>query len=145
MRSLQIEDWLDDLTEFPASLVSWACKEWRQSQTRRPMPAEIRKLCVERDQQARDRRKPHRERDSRAESEALAAHQAYRRRYQEAAEARELWAKQCGCVSFTHAMTIGLLNAAKHGGRYVPSETVAAPLHAATPARAAELLKLGQR
>jgi hypothetical protein len=41
------EDWMTDLREFGAEIVSKACGEWRRSQTRRPTIAEIRKLCIE--------------------------------------------------------------------------------------------------
>ena len=40
------EDWLEDLTEFPAAVVAAACREWRRTQPRRPTPADIRAICV---------------------------------------------------------------------------------------------------
>ena len=40
------EDWLEDLGEFPAEVVEAACREWRQTQSRRPTPADIRTLCI---------------------------------------------------------------------------------------------------
>jgi hypothetical protein len=43
-RQVQIEDWLQDLGEFPSALVESACRHWRQNETRRPTPAEIRKI-----------------------------------------------------------------------------------------------------
>ncbi len=46
-RKLQMNDWLDDLSPFPAMFVAEACKDWRQTQTRRPTPAEILKLTRE--------------------------------------------------------------------------------------------------
>lgn len=39
-------DWLEDLREFPLAMVENACREWRQTQSRRPTPADIRKLCI---------------------------------------------------------------------------------------------------
>lgn len=40
-------DWLDDLSEFPAMIVAEACKRWRQGNTRRPTPGDIRLACIE--------------------------------------------------------------------------------------------------
>lgn len=40
------EDWLEDLREFGPEIVERACREWRQTQSRRPTPADIRKLCI---------------------------------------------------------------------------------------------------
>jgi hypothetical protein len=37
------------------------------------------------------------------------------RQVEEAAEARELWARACGCSSFEQAMALGLANVAKRG------------------------------
>jgi hypothetical protein len=51
-RQAQVEDWIDDLAEFGSGVVQEACAEWRRSETRRPLPADIRRLCVE----ERDRR-----------------------------------------------------------------------------------------
>ena len=51
-RQAQVEDWIDDLVEFGSGVVQEACAEWRRSETRRPLPADIRKLCAE----ERDRR-----------------------------------------------------------------------------------------
>jgi hypothetical protein len=45
-RQLQIEDWIEDLVEFSDEAVEAACRGWRQSETRRPTPAEIRSLTV---------------------------------------------------------------------------------------------------
>jgi hypothetical protein len=46
MRQAQIEDWIDDLIEFPLHAIEEAIREWRQTQTRRPTPAQIRSLAV---------------------------------------------------------------------------------------------------
>jgi hypothetical protein len=51
-RQAQVEDWIGDLIEFGSGVVQEACAEWRRSETRRPLPADIRKLC----QEERDRR-----------------------------------------------------------------------------------------
>jgi hypothetical protein len=45
-RQAQIEDWVEDLAEFGAVGVREACREWRQTGDRRPLPADIRALCV---------------------------------------------------------------------------------------------------
>lgn len=47
LRAALAADWLDDLAEFHESIVAMACRDWRQTETRRPTPAEIRKLCLE--------------------------------------------------------------------------------------------------
>jgi hypothetical protein len=46
MRQAQIEDWLEDLTEFPIKHVEAACREWRRSGQRRPLPSDIRTLAI---------------------------------------------------------------------------------------------------
>lgn len=48
-RQLQIEDWLGDLREFGAELVEDACGAYRRGPDyrRRPLPGDIRKLCIE--------------------------------------------------------------------------------------------------
>jgi hypothetical protein len=45
-RQAQIEDWLEDLSEFGLDVARLACADWRQSQTRRPTPADIRRIAV---------------------------------------------------------------------------------------------------
>jgi hypothetical protein len=45
-RQAQVEDWIEDLVEFSDEAVEAACRGWRQSETRRPTPAEIRSLTV---------------------------------------------------------------------------------------------------
>ena len=46
LRRTQAEDWLEDLAEFEVDDVRGACAEWRRSQTRRPVPADIRALAI---------------------------------------------------------------------------------------------------
>lgn len=46
-RAAQLNDWLDDLEIFPASIVEKCCAEWRRMNVKRPMIANIRRLCVE--------------------------------------------------------------------------------------------------
>ena len=46
VRREQTEDWLEDLVEFGPGIVAAACREWRQTQHRRPTPADIRTLCI---------------------------------------------------------------------------------------------------
>lgn len=45
-RREQIIDWIDDLIEFGPPSVADACRDWRREQSRRPAPADIRKLCI---------------------------------------------------------------------------------------------------
>jgi hypothetical protein len=45
-RQAQIEDWIEDLVEFPIECVEEACKSWRRTQTRRPTPFEVRSLAT---------------------------------------------------------------------------------------------------
>lgn len=47
VRAAQAQDWLDDMAEFHEAVVAMACRDWRQVETRRPSPAELRKLCLE--------------------------------------------------------------------------------------------------
>jgi len=44
------EDWADDLGEYPMWAVEQACREWRRHPTKfryKPLPGDIRNLCVE--------------------------------------------------------------------------------------------------
>ncbi len=43
-RALQLADWIEDLAKFPAHHVATAVAEWRQTQSRRPTPADIIKI-----------------------------------------------------------------------------------------------------
>lgn len=45
-RQAQIEDWIDDLGEFPSEIVEEACRMWRRANKHRPTPAEIRSLAL---------------------------------------------------------------------------------------------------
>ena len=49
IRQLQLDDWLDDLTEFASATVVEACKAWRRTEQRRPTPADLRRLCQQRE------------------------------------------------------------------------------------------------
>ena len=57
VRQAQIEDWIEDLAEFPIEFVASACREWRQTKTRRPTPVEIRELCIGAHRHAEQNRK----------------------------------------------------------------------------------------
>ena len=46
LRTAQSMIWLDVLGEFDPAIVRLACREWSAFQTRRPTPADIRKLCA---------------------------------------------------------------------------------------------------
>jgi hypothetical protein len=103
---LQIADWLDDLGEFPASVVGEACMLWRrQGDSRRPLPGEIRKLCKE--------AMPQKPSATLALPRSTDEYQRYdanrKRELETAAEAREHWAQERGCKDFAEAMKIGLV------------------------------------
>lgn len=55
-RAAQIGDWIADLIEFGPTVVGEAVKEWRQTQTRRPVIADIRQLCIRVQHEAYERR-----------------------------------------------------------------------------------------
>src|SRR5438094_75095 len=46
IKKAQTRDWVDNLIEFGAELVGAACREWLRERSRRPMIADIRKLCI---------------------------------------------------------------------------------------------------
>jgi hypothetical protein len=55
-RKAQIEDWIEDLSEFGPELVKQAITEFRHSGSRnRPLPGDIRTLCVQIDNNRRER------------------------------------------------------------------------------------------
>lgn len=58
VRRAQIGDWLEDLAEFAAPVVSEAAKEWRQENTRRPSPGDIRLLCIAIKRRDAEKRRP---------------------------------------------------------------------------------------
>jgi hypothetical protein len=59
MRQAQIEDWLEDLIEFGPAVVAESLREWRRMPVnRRPVPGEIRKLCIESQTMRQERQKP---------------------------------------------------------------------------------------
>jgi hypothetical protein len=45
-RTVQFEDWLEDLGQFPPVTVEEACRQWRRSRRHRPTPSDIRWLCL---------------------------------------------------------------------------------------------------
>lgn len=46
-RQAQIEDWIEDLIEFPVECVEDACRQWRRTPGgRRPTPGDIRSLAI---------------------------------------------------------------------------------------------------
>lgn len=55
MRQAQIEDWLEDVTEFSIEHVEGACREWRRSGQRRPLPSDIRTLAIAEQRRAVER------------------------------------------------------------------------------------------
>ena len=54
-RQAQLEDWIEDLREFGPEAVADACREWRQTQARRPVPADIRLICIDAQNRRRER------------------------------------------------------------------------------------------
>jgi hypothetical protein len=46
-RKAMAQDWVEDLVEFGPTAVAHGCREWRQTQSKRPTPADIRRLCIE--------------------------------------------------------------------------------------------------
>lgn len=115
LRELQIGDWLDDLGRFPVAVVSDACAEWRRTQTKRPTIANIFGLCRE----VVPREKPisiEGATSSHSSPDELRRASDQRRlQWIEAEEARNKWARECGCTDFAEAMQIGLV---KVGKRY---------------------------
>ena len=55
VRRAQLEDWLDDLGEFESHVVAEACRQWRRTGSRRPLPSDIRRFCVELQRQDQER------------------------------------------------------------------------------------------
>lgn len=47
MRKAQLADWLDALKPFTAIIVADACRHWVRSESKRPAPADIVRLCRE--------------------------------------------------------------------------------------------------
>src|SRR6185437_13555683 len=46
LRAAQVDNWLTDLEPWPLETLEAALTEWRQSNRRKPTPADIRALCV---------------------------------------------------------------------------------------------------
>lgn len=47
MRQSQMMDWITDLEEFGPQVVTDACAEWRRGSEKKPLIAQIRKICLE--------------------------------------------------------------------------------------------------
>jgi len=47
LREAQMQMWLTDLAEFDLECITYAVTEWRQEETRRPVPAELRRLAIQ--------------------------------------------------------------------------------------------------
>ena len=54
-RREQLRDWVEDLIEFGSATTAEACREWRRTETRRPLPADLRRWCIELNRQDRER------------------------------------------------------------------------------------------
>lgn len=56
-RKAMAADWLEDLEEFEPDVVADACREWRRKPgSRRPLPGDIRQLCIAEQQRQIERR-----------------------------------------------------------------------------------------
>jgi hypothetical protein len=56
VRALQLEDWLEDLAEFGPAIVADACRQWRRKpNSRRPLPGDIRALCLNEERERQER------------------------------------------------------------------------------------------
>lgn len=106
LQAMVASDWLDDLGEFPAPMVGEACQIWRRTERRKPTPADIRSICIDLRSDAEERSRPRLPKPS--EDVERAMREGWNRRYAEAAEAREKWAREHGCKDFAEAMKIGL-------------------------------------
>lgn len=58
LRQQQLHDWLEDLEEFGPEVVGEACKEYRRgvNHARRPLPGDIRDICLYLQADRRERR-----------------------------------------------------------------------------------------
>lgn len=54
-RREQIIDWIEDLVEFGPATVAEACGQWRRTGSRRPLPSDIRRFCIELQRQEQER------------------------------------------------------------------------------------------
>jgi hypothetical protein len=71
LRREQIHDWLDDLGAFASSIVASAVTEWRQTQSKRPSPADIRTICLRLEREAKEDRERHRPMPASRQIEAI--------------------------------------------------------------------------
>ncbi len=131
-RREQVRDWIEDLVEYGPAIVAEACGEWRRAQTRRPTPADIRRLCIEAEQLQRDRRAL-RALPSPDDPQLADAREEDRRqrraRDDHARLAREQMAVDLGYPSFSYMLSIGLLNAYRNEpGRKAAAGATAAEL-----------------
>lgn len=56
-RKAMAEDWVEDLAEFPPQIVADACRTWRRKPNgRRPLPGDIRALCIAEQREQQERR-----------------------------------------------------------------------------------------
>lgn len=115
-------DWLDDLREYPAAVVADACAIWRRGNTRRPMPAEIRALCVE--------AMPKPPKPLALPSYGAREYETERnRQYREAAEARQRFAEQHGFQDFEAVMKRGVTSVGSGNGKAPQPAPVRQPLN----------------
>lgn len=58
VRRAQVDDWIGDLAEFGPDIVNEACARWRISQSRRPVPADVRLIAVQVQREQNERLAP---------------------------------------------------------------------------------------
>jgi hypothetical protein len=55
-RRAMAQDWLEDLAEFGPAIVADACRQWRRKpNSRRPLPGDIRALCLDEERERQER------------------------------------------------------------------------------------------
>lgn len=127
-RTAMAQDWVNDLFEFGSGIVANACREWRNTKTHRPTPADIRLLCVEA-QRIRQETRTYRALPSPQDHRVLAARDEDRRaqsaRDAEAARLREAMARELGFPSFAAWQGFGLVAGAQRARRGAAGPTAA--------------------
>jgi hypothetical protein len=105
LREAQARDWLNDLRDFSPEIVAEACGNWRRSENRRPLIADILQRCIE----IRERGKPQGPVYVADAEQTKRTRQEWRGKFAEAAAYRENWARQRGHKDFQTAVASGAL------------------------------------
>lgn len=103
VREAQLADWMDSLCKFPASIVTDACMEWMQTETKRPTIAAIFGLCRISTPAEKDRLKLPRPTTQYREYES-----ERNRLWADAHDARQAWAEDHGFKNFSEVMQFGI-------------------------------------